>query len=162
MPPTAPPSSATTPVYNAVKERAQLYLCIFREVSRRYGRNAAISVMRSASRDHGTIAGRALAHLGPNNFAGMAASWARAPDDGATFLPDIQRLDAQGLEVVMRRCPLKDAWSESACDEDELQTLLYCASAYDEAMLTAAGFDFDIELWSPGRDGCCRTRLFAK
>jgi hypothetical protein len=40
--------------------------------------------------------------------------------------------------------------------------LLFCASALDEAALEAAGFDFEIELWSPGQEGCCLTRITEK
>jgi len=58
--------------------------------------------------------------------------------------------------------PIKDAWVEAGCSQEEIVTLLYCASALDEATLEAAGFDFEIELWSPGQEGCCLTRITEK
>jgi hypothetical protein len=51
---------------------------------------------------------------------------------------------------------------DADCSDEEISTLLYCASALDEAALEAAGFDYEIELWSPGKDGCCLTRITEK
>ena len=147
---------------DAIKERGVIYLAVFRVLSERYGEAQAISVMRAASRRHGKTVGKTLVHLGPRDFAGMAEHWAKAPDDGAVFSPDIRRLDKAGLEVKMMTCPLKDAWLEAGCSDDEVCTLLHCASAYDEAVLETAGFDYELELWSPGKEGCCLTRLTEK
>lgn len=149
-------------LYDAIKERGTLYLAVFRELTERYGEAEAISIMRAASRRHGETVGKTLAHLGPHDFAGMAELWAKAPDDGVTFSPDIRRLDEVGLDVKMMTCPLKDAWLEAGCSDDDVCTLLHCASAYDEAALEMAGFDYELELWSPGKEGCCLTRIREK
>lgn len=149
-------------VYNAIKERGRMYLSVYRELSKRYGEAEAISVMRGASREHGTAVGETLAHLAPSNFEGMAEAWAKSPDDGATFLPDIRQLNNTGLEVKMMRCPLKDSWVEAGCTDEEVCTLLHCASAYDEAVYETAGFHYELELWSPGKEGCCLTKLTEK
>ncbi|MEM7496356.1 MAG: L-2-amino-thiazoline-4-carboxylic acid hydrolase [Pseudomonadota bacterium] len=156
------PAPIASLLCDAIKDRARIYLAVFRELSLRYGEEEAIGVMRSASRAHGCEVGRALAHLGPADFAGMAEQWARAPDGGATFSPEIRELERGGIEVKMMTCPLKDAWIEAGCSGAEVCTLLYCASAFDEAALEGAGFGYDLELWSPGKDGCCRTRIFEK
>ena len=85
-----------------------------------------------------------------------------APDGGATFRPDIRRLDETGLEVKMMACPIKDSWVEAGCSDADVRTLLQCASVLDEGTLDAAGFAYEIELWSPGQDGCCRTTISEK
>ena len=150
-----PQHTYNAPLAAAIKDRARIYLAAFRAVRDRHGETEAIAVMRAASREHGLEVGRGMAHLAPCDFAGMADAWAKSPDDGATFNPDIRRLDEDGLEVHMRACPLKDAWFEAGCTDEEVVTLLQCASAYDEAALEAAGFSYEIELWKPGRAGCC-------
>ena len=149
-------------LYDAIKERGRLYLVVFRELSKRYGEAEAISVMRSASYEFGLAIGNQLACFAPRDFAGMAERYAKAPDDGATFSPDIRQLNDSCLEVQMMTCPIKDAWVEAGCSDDEICTLLRCASALDEATFDAAGFDYEIELWSPGKDGCCLTRITEK
>ena len=149
-------------VYDAIKERGRFFLVAFRELSKRYGETEAVSVMRSASYEYGLAIGRKLACFAPRDFAGMAEAHAKAPDKGATFSPDIRQLDDTCLEVQMMTCPIKDAWVEAGCSDEEICTLLHCASALDEATFDAAGFDYEIELWSPGKEGCCLTRITEK
>lgn len=149
-------------LYDAIKERGTAYLMVFRELKARYGEDEARDVMRSASRAHGLRIGKSLVGCAPRDFECMARGFARSPDDGSVFCPDIRRLDSTGLEVKMMACPIKDAWTEAGCSDEEIVTLLHCASALDEATLEAAGFDFEIELWSPGKDGCCLTRITEK
>ncbi len=157
-----PGKQANTQIYDAIKERGMAYLVVFRELSKRYGKAEAMSVMRSASYEHGKAIGKTLACFSPRDFAGMAEGYAKAPDNGATFSPDIRQLDDTCLEVQMMTCPLKDAWMEAGCNDEEVCTLLQCASALDEGTLDTAGFDYEIELWSPGKQGCCVTRITEK
>ncbi len=147
---------------DAIKERGRVYLEIFRELSKRYGESEAVSVMRCASHARGTAVGKALAHLGPRNFAGMAECYAKTPDNGVSYSTDIRQLSGTCLEFQNMTCPLKQAWVEAGCSDEEICTLLYCASAWDEAALEAAGFDFQLELWSPGKEGCCLTKITEK
>lgn len=155
-------SQGNTQVYDAIKERGMIYLAAFRELKKRHGEDEAISVMRSASHAHGVRVGKTMAHLAPRDFEGVCKCWVMSPDDGATFRPDIRRLDDTGIEVKMMACPLKNAWVEAGCSDEEVCTLLYCASAYDRAALETAGFDLELELWSPGKDGCCLSRITEK
>ncbi len=148
--------------YDAIKERGRAYLMVFRELSKRYGQAEAMSVMRSASYAHGLAIGKPLACFAPRDFAGMAEGYAKTPDDGAMFSPDIKQLNDSCLEVQMMTCPIKDAWVEAGCGDDEICTLLRCATALDEGTFDAAGFDYEIELWSPGKQGCCRTKISEK
>jgi hypothetical protein len=149
-------------LYDAIKDRGTAYLMVFRELKARYGEEEAKDIMRSASRAHGLQIGKPLASCAPRDFEGMADGFARSPDNGSVFCPDIRQLDDTCLEVKMMACPIKDAWVDAGCSDEEISTLLYCASALDEAALEAAGFDYEIELWSPGKDGCCLTRITEK
>lgn len=157
-----PSRQANPHLYDAIRERGTAYLVVFRELSKRYGEAEAISVMRSASYEHGKMIGAPLARFGPRDFAGMAEGFAKAPDGGATFLPEIRQLNETCLEVKMMSCPVKDAWVEAGCTDQEICTLLHCASALDEGTLDAAGFAYEIELWSPGKKGCCLTKITEK
>ncbi len=155
-------TEASTQLSDAIKMRGRIYLAVFRELSSRFGREEAIAVMRAASGAHGREVGQGLACHAPRDFAGMADSYARSPDDGTTYAADIRRLDETCLEVQMMACPLRDSWFEAGCSDEEVCTLLYCASAFDEAVLETAGFDYELELWAPGKTGCCLTRITEK
>ncbi len=146
----------------AIKERGRIYLEVFRELSERFGETEAVSVLRSASRARGIAVGRKLAHLGPRDFAGMVEFYAKPPDDGVTYSTEILRLDDTCLEFKNMSCPLKQSWIEAGCSDEEIRTLLHCASAWDEAVLETAGFDYEVETWSPGKQGCCHTRITEK
>jgi len=154
--------TSNTLVYDAIKERGRLFLTVFRELSKRYGNTEAISVMRSVSYEFGLGIGQPLACFAPRDFAGMAEAYAKAPDNGETYSPDIRQLTDTCLEVQIMTCPIKDAWTDAGCSDEEICTLLHCASTQDEATLEAAGFDYEIELWSPGKTGCCLTRITEK
>ena len=157
------PNSPTNKLlYDAIKDRGTAYLMVFRELKARYGEAEAKDVMRGASRAHGLQIGKSLSGCAPRDFEGMANGFARSPDNGSVFRPDIRRLDDTCLEVKMMACPIKDAWVDAGCSDEEISTLLHCASALDAATLEAAGFDYEIELWSPGQDGCCLTRITEK
>ena len=148
--------------YSAVADRGRIYLAVFRELSSRYGEEEAISVMRAASRAHGLEVGGAIAHLAPDNFSGLMDAYFLGPDNGATFNPEVKELSETCLDVHVQTCPLKDGWLEYGCSEDEVCTLLKCATAFDEAVWEASGFEAELEFWAPGKAGCCRTRLTAK
>lgn len=148
--------------YSAVRDRGRIYLAVFRELSKRYGEEEAVSVMRSASRAHGLEVGASLAHLAPRDFPGMLEAFFIAPDRGVTYSPQVRELSESCLDVQMMTCPLKDGWLEMGCSDEEVSTLLRCATAFDEAVWEQAGFDFELETWAPGKSGCCRTRLTEK
>ena len=159
---TTPQKQSNSHLADAIKDRGRIYLEVFRELTRRYGETEAISVMRSASRAHGTAVGKNLAHLSPRDFAGMVDGYAKTPDNGVTYSTEIRQLTDSCLEFKNMSCPLKESWIEAGCSDEEICTLLHCASAWDEAALEAAGFDYELELWSPGKEGCCRTKVTEK
>lgn len=148
--------------YSAVRDRGRIYLAVFRELSARYGEDETVSVMRAASRAHGLEVGASLAHLSPDDFQGMLQAYFLGPDEGATYAPKVRELSETCLDVQMMTCPLKDGWLDMGCSEEEVCTLLRCATAFDEAVYETAGFSYELEPWAPGRAGCCRTRLSVK
>lgn len=150
------------PLYGAIKERGRLYLEVHRELTARFGKNEARDVLSTVSRKMGLDAGGPLACHAPCGFQGVLDDFFKAPDGGVTFSTDVRQIDENRLEVQSMTCPLKDSWIEAGCSDDEVRTLLECASAYDKAVFEAAGFDLDLELWSPGRQGCCHALVTRK
>lgn len=153
--------SSRSPYYKAVEDRGKIYLLIFRELSKRYGETEAVSVMRSASRAHGIEVGQSIAHLAPNDFPGLLAEYFMGQDDGAAYQPAVKENSEACLDVHVMTCPLKDGWLEAGCSDEEVCTLLRCATAFDEAVWETAGFNYEFEVWAPGKTGCCRTKIRA-
>ncbi|WP_299673913.1 L-2-amino-thiazoline-4-carboxylic acid hydrolase [uncultured Roseobacter sp.] len=146
---------------SAVRDRARIYLGIFRELSQSHGEAEAVRVLQSASRAHGLEVGAGLAQFAPRDFKGLLASYFLGPDS-ATYAPELREITADCVEVQFMTCPLKDGWREMGCSDAEVCTLLRCATAFDAALWEAAGFDYELEPWAPGRAGCCRTRVTEK
>jgi hypothetical protein len=145
-----------TALEDANKDRALIYLAIFRELRSRFGEPEAIDILRTVLYRHGRRFGETLTRLAPRDFDGLIESFAKAPDGGQMFQPRIDRQGTHELAVTFMSCPLKSAWREAGLDDSELLTMLHCASAMDSGTMDAAGFDLDIRTWQPGEDGCCR------
>ena len=142
-------------LHDANKDRALIYLDIFREIRHRHGEQEAIDILRTAIEARGRAFGKSLKSFAPRNFRGLCDAFAYVPDGGAMFDPQEVRCDTEALELKMRKCPLKEAWQSAGVTELELRLLLYCASAMDVGTMDEAGFELKIRTWQPGEDGCC-------
>lgn len=143
----------------AIRERAIVYMAAFREIRARHGEAEAVRIMQAVSRTHGEVIGQEMTHLAADDFQGLCTCWAMTPAGGRVYQPDIRRLDDSGVEFKMMACPIKDAWAEAGCSDEEICTLLRCATTYDRTALETAGFACEIETWAPGKEGCCLTRV---
>ncbi len=103
-----------------------------------------------------------LASLGPRDFPGMFEAFFKALDEGASYSPLVKQLNDRCLEVQMMTCHLRHSWIEAGCSDEDVYTLLSCASGFDEGVMESAGFDLELELWSPGKDHCCRAKFTEK
>ena len=56
-------------------------------------------------------------------------------------------------------CPLKKTWENLGLNDEDLSTLLNCATALDEGTMAEAGFHLNIQTWTPGKEGCCRLKI---
>jgi hypothetical protein len=146
-------------LHDANKERALIYLDIFREIRHRHGEQEAIDILRAAIETRGRAFGKSLKSFAPRNFRGLCDAFAYVPDGGVMFDPQEVRCDAESLELKMRKCPLKEAWQSAGVTERELSLLLYCASAMDVGTMDEAGFELKIRTWQPGEDGCCSLKI---
>ena len=144
---------------DANRERALIYLEIFREIKTRHGEQQAIDIIRSALVTRGKAFGETLKQYAPRDFRGLCDAFAYVPDGGKMFAPKEIRCDANGLELKMTKCPLKEAWVDAGVTDEELCTLLHCACAMDVGTLDAAGFDLEIKTWRPGESGCCSLKI---
>ena len=100
-------------LYASFKNRALLYWHLFDALRRRIGEEQAMAVMEEAIYARGTEIGRRFARFGPDDLDGLRAAFlAFIPDGGAMFDPEVRRADAHGLDIKLRRCPLKDLYGQ--------------------------------------------------
>lgn len=142
------------------KNRAILYYLIFDELQREVGAARAEAILQRAIYRRGTQIGAPLAGFAPADFAGLKDAFlAMIPDDGRLFEPQVARCDADGLDIQLEACPLKEAWQELGLSESERVTMCRMAGVIDAGTFEAAGFAFTPDTWQPGRPGCCHLHI---
>jgi hypothetical protein len=144
----------------AHKNRAMIYAHIYDVLSERLGAAQAEELLKQAIYRRGREIGQRFRRFAPANLEGLCQAFlAFIPDQGRLFDPAVERCDAQGLDITMRRCPLKEAWLEAGFPPERIATLCRIAGIVDNGTFEAAGFRFFAETWKPGEEGCCHLHI---
>ena len=143
-------------LYGAFRNRALLYHHLFDTLRKELGEARAVEVMGRAIYARGTEIGKIFARHAPDGLSGLRDAFVGVvPDEGRMFAPDVTRCDADGLDIKLQRCPLKDAWREAGLSDADVARLCQIAGRIDNGTFEAAGFEFTADTWQPGREGCC-------
>jgi len=144
----------------AYKHRALLYWHIFDEMRKEIGEAKAKEIMKRGIYRRGLEVGEKFAHYAPDDMAGLREAFAvGSAEHQWLFEPEVERCDAEGLDVTHRRCPLKEAWLEAGLSGEDVATMCEIAATIDSGTFEAAGFEFSCETWKPGGDGCCHLHI---
>lgn len=144
----------------AFKNRAMVYKHVLDELRATLGEEEARATLRRAILRHGEGMGHRFERFAPSDLHGLAEAFlAGIPDEGRMFAPRVDRQDAEGLDIVLTECPLKAAWMEAGLPDEEVELLCAIAGMVDVGTFASAGFEFSIETWKPGREGCCHLHI---
>jgi hypothetical protein len=144
----------------AFRNRADLYRLMYEELSAEWGREAAERVMVRAIERRGREVASAFAGLGPNDARAIGEAFLRVSPDGGRMYPTAVERFEDGIAFRVRRCPLKDAWSEAGVSAGDMATLCRIAGAFDRGLFEATGVRFENTTWTHGHgDDCCHIRL---
>jgi hypothetical protein len=146
---------------SAFRNRADLYRLFYEELEERFGPAEAESVMASVVEKRGReVAALAFSRFGPNDARAIGEAFlAVSPDGGRMYPTDVER-DDKHIAFRVKRCPLKDAWSEAGVGEERLATLCRIAGEFDRGLFEATGVRFSNVTWTAGHgNGCCHIRL---
>ena len=145
----------------AFRNRADLYRLFYKELSARLGPHEAEILMVKVVEKRGQeAAASAFSGFGPNDARAIGETFlAVSPDGGQMYPTDVERGERQ-IEFRVRRCPLKDAWTDAGLDGEPLATLCRIAGAFDRGLFEATGVRFSNVTWTPAHgSGCCHIRL---
>jgi hypothetical protein len=145
----------------AHRDRALIYRAMYHALRARLGDAGAAETMREALRSRGRAIGEGFRSHAPDDLAGFAKAFVVDPPDSDLWDASVDRCGG-ALDMTMRHCPLKEAWQADGADDAEVARLCFIASALDEGTFEAAGFDWSIETWARGIEGCCRLHVRAK
>jgi hypothetical protein len=144
----------------AYKNRGMMYYHIFRELKKEAGEEKAAEIMKRAIYSRGVEIGKKYAEFAPADLVGlMNAFLASSADQGEMFRPEVLHCDQDGLDIHMRRCPLKEAYQEAGLSDQEITRMCDIAAAVDYGTFEGAGFRFFAQTWQPGEEGCCRLHI---
>jgi hypothetical protein len=147
-------------LYAAYKNRAMMYYHIFEEVKKEVGEEKAAAIMKRGIYNRGIDIGEKYARFSPADFDGLKDAFlAGSTDQGKMFQPEVRRCDQDGLDILMRSCPLKEAYQQAGLSDQHIATMCEIAAAVDYGTFEGAGFTFSAETWKPGQDGCCLLKI---
>jgi hypothetical protein len=145
---------------DSMKSRALFYYAFYKEFSAEFGAEKAEEVMKRAIYKRGLEIGKRFARFAPGDMTGlMTAFFEKVPDPEATFDPKLERCDAQGIDILLQGCPLKEAWKEAGLSDAEVTKMCSIAGRVDNGTFEGAGFTFSADTWQPGRSGCCHLHI---
>ncbi|WP_315925010.1 L-2-amino-thiazoline-4-carboxylic acid hydrolase [Mesorhizobium sp. SP-1A] len=145
----------------AFRNRADLYRLFLDELTGELGAERAEALMvRIVERRGREVAAVAFSGYGPNDARAIGEAFlAVSPDDGRMYPTEVER-GTDRISFKVKRCPLKDAWTEAGVGEEKLATLCRIAGAFDRGLFEATGVRFDNVTWTPGHgNGCCHICL---
>ena len=105
----------------ANRERALIYYDIYKELEKRFGKNEAVDVLRTALLKRGREYGKTLKKFSPDRFEGLYKAFAFAPDGGKMFSPKKLKCNNESLEIKFMSCPLKIAWQEIGLNDSNIE-----------------------------------------
>jgi len=140
-------------LFTATANRGLVYTAILREMREELGEEKASEIFKRAIFNHGA---KMAGFLKPPDQLEEFKEWLLAflPDGGAMNEPEVMRCDQDGLDIKMRRCPLKEGWRMMGLSEEEVADLCHHADAFDHGFFGSV-FDYSMDLWSEQADDSC-------
>lgn len=146
---------------SAFRNRGDLYRLFYKELCRALGPAQAETILTAAIEERGREVARiAFSDFDAKNATAIGEAFLKvSPDDGRLYPADIERLN-NGIAFRVKRCPLKDAWTEAGLEDDEITTLCRIAGAFDRGLFEETGVTFQNRTWRAGDGpGCCHICL---
>jgi hypothetical protein len=136
-----------------LKNRARIYVCIYRELAQEVGKEKAVEILKRALYARGQEKGRQLAiKLGKPNLRQLAASFVEGKEDMDAFGHEVVEEQSDFVVLRLNMCPLVDVWREGDLSAEEQKILCDIAYQVDFGKFEAAGYklSFDCRI----ADGC--------
>ena len=147
-------------LYGSFKNRAMMYRHIYQVLEKEIGEKKAVMILKRGIYNRGLEIGRPFKKFAPADLSGLKdAFFEFIPDDGKMFKPEAQKCDDSGLDIKLRRCPLKEAWQDAGLKERDIARMCDIAAVVDKGTFEGAGFVFSMETWKPDQKGCCLLKI---
>jgi hypothetical protein len=138
---------------NELKNRARIYLHIYRELSKELGKDRAMSILKKAIYARGKEKGVLLAgKLGQPDLHQLALSFMEGQGAMDAFGHEIVEEHSDFIVLRLNRCSLFEAWEEAGLSPEEKSELCDIAYQVDFGKFEGAGYRLSFN--SRIADGC--------
>jgi hypothetical protein len=129
---------------NELKNRARIYVCIYRELVKEVGPEKAASILKKALYARGSEKGVGLASkIGEPNLHELAAAFMDGKADMDAFEHEIVGEYTDYIVLRLNRCPLVEAWKEAGLAPAEQKIMCDIAYQVDFGKFEAAGYKLE-------------------
>ena len=126
---------------NELKNRARIYVCIYRELSKEVGREKAVAILKKALYERGKEKGVQLAaRIGKPNLHELAAVFMEGKADMDAFEHEMVAEYLDHIVLRLNRCPLVEAWKEAGLSPEEQKIMCDIAYQVDFGKFETAGY----------------------
>jgi hypothetical protein len=128
-------------IINELKNRARIYILIYRELAREVGNEKAVSILKAALYARGREKGISLAQkIGQPDLHKLALAFMESSGDMDAFDHEIAEETPHQVILRLNHCPLVDAWNEANLSPEEKKILCDIAYQVDFGKFEAAGY----------------------
>jgi hypothetical protein len=126
---------------NELKNRARIYVHIYRELSKEVGRAKAVEILKRALYARGREKGAQLANrLGGRDLHELAIAFMEGNVDMDAFGHEVVQEGADHVLLRLNGCPLVEAWEEAGLTMEERKEMCDIAYQVDFGKFETAGF----------------------
>ncbi len=126
---------------NELKNRASIYVHIYREISKEIGQEKAFEVMKRALYARGCEKGAQLtAKIGEPNLHALAVAFAEGNAEMDAFGHEIVQEHSEHILLRLNHCPLVEAWKEAGLTAGEQKRMCDIAYQVDFGKFETAGY----------------------
>jgi hypothetical protein len=139
-----------------IKNRARIYLHLYRQLSKDLGQDRAAEILKGAIYARGKEKGLLLAgRLGKPDLHKLALSFVEGKGEMDAFGHDVVEEHPNYVVLRLNRCPLVEDWQEAGLSADERQLLCDIAHQIDYGKFEGAGYrlSFDCRI-ADGHKSC--------
>ncbi len=126
---------------NELKNRAKIYVHIYRELSKEVGREKAVEILKRALYARGREKGEQLAaKIGKPDLHRLAIAFVEGDAAMDAFGHEIVQEHSDYVLLRLNRCPLVNAWKEAGLTPGEQKDLCDIAYQVDFGKFETAGY----------------------
>jgi predicted ArsR family transcriptional regulator len=145
---------------NEFKNRARIYIHIYRELVKETGKDKAVEILKRALYARGKEKGLQLAEkIGKPDLHQLALAFIEGKGDMDAFGHEIAQEQAESVVLRLNHCPLAEAWQEAGLSSEEKKTLCDIAYQIDFGKFETAGYKLSFNCRVADGCGSCDLKV---